>query len=348
MSLGPVMTDIAGTALTDAERRRLQRPEVGGLILFSRNYESPPQIAALLEEVHALREPRLLVAVDHEGGRVQRFRDGFTRLPPVGELGLAWDSDPKRALQLAEVSGWLMAAELRAVGVDISFAPVLDIDRKISAVIGDRAFHHSPEVIAALAQAYQRGMGEAGMAATGKHFPGHGGVAADSHVALPVDTRSLADLQLEDMLPFERLIHQGLKAVMVAHVIYENIDPQLAGFSPFWIQQMLRGELGFQGVVFTDDLSMIAAEAVGGPVERAHAALQAGCDMVLVCNQSDAAEAVIDALQGYENPAAQSRLIRLHGKGHSDWQQLRESDQWRRAVELVASYDVDPLLDMDM
>ncbi len=348
MSLGPVMTDIAGTALTDEERRRLQRPEVGGLILFTRNYESPQQLAELLEEVHRLRSPRLLIAVDHEGGRVQRFRDGFTKLPPVGELGVAWDADPHRARQLAQVSGWLMAAELRAVGVDISFAPVLDIDRKISAVIGDRAFHREPEVIAELAQAYQRGMGEAGMAATGKHFPGHGGVIEDSHVALPVDIRKLADLQLEDMLPFERLIHQGLAGVMVAHVIYENIDPQLAGFSPFWVNQVLRGELGFQGVVFTDDLSMIAAEAVGGPASRAQAALAAGCDMVLVCNQPESADEVIDRLAGYENPASQTRLIRLHGKGRMNWQQLHDSEQWRRAVEQIASYDVDPLLDMDM
>jgi len=342
------MADIAATGLTDAERRRLQQPAVGGLILFSRNYESPQQLRALLDEVHALREPRLLVAVDHEGGRVQRFRDGFSRLPAVGELGHVWEQDAERALQLAEISGWLMAAELRALGVDISFAPVLDIDRKNSTIIGDRAFHQDPEVIAELAHAYQRGMREAGMAATGKHFPGHGGVSEDSHMALPVDRRELQDLRMEDILPFERLIKLGLEGIMVAHVIYEKIDSRLAGFSPFWIQDILRGELGFRGAVFSDDLSMAAAHAAGDAAARARAALAAGCDMLLVCNQPESADAVIAELGDYADPASQARLIRLHGREAPDWDTLRQSKPWRLAVEQVASYDSDPLLDMDM
>ncbi|WP_354671194.1 beta-N-acetylhexosaminidase [Thiohalobacter sp. IOR34] len=348
MVLGPLMIDLQGTELTAAERERLLRPEVGGVILFSRNYESPRQLQALVESIHRLRDPHLLVAVDQEGGRVQRFRDGFTRLPPVAELGLAYDQDRRAALRLAETSGWLMAAELRAVGVDFSFAPVLDLAYGRSAVIGDRAFHRRPEAVAELAAAYQRGMQRAGMQAVGKHFPGHGAVSEDSHLALPVDTRSYADIRLADLLPFERLIHQGLAGVMAAHVVYEAVDPRAAGFSAFWLREVLRDELGFQGVIFSDDLSMVAAEVAGDPVRRAKAALAAGCDMVLVCNQPQAAEAVLDALQGHDDPAAHLRLVRMHGRGQTDWETLRASRAWREAVEAVRGYDVDPLLDMDM
>ncbi len=348
MVLGPVMLDVGGTALEEADRRRLRAPAAGGVILFSRNYESPEQIRALVEEIHALREPRLLVAVDHEGGRVQRFREGFTRLPPMAELGLAWDADPGRALELAERTGWLLAAELRAVGVDFSFAPVLDLDRGVCAVIGDRAFHRDPETVAELAGALQRGMRAAGMQAVGKHFPGHGGVAEDSHLELPVDDRPLADIELADLVPFERLIHRGIAGIMPAHVVYRQVDSRPAGYSAFWIGEVLRDRLGFQGAVFSDDLSMAAAEVAGGPAERARAALAAGCDMVLVCNDPGAADEVLEALARHEDPAAQARLARLHGRGGTDWQALRASESWRLAVEAVRSYDVDPLLDMDM
>lgn len=349
MTLGPVMVDLQGTALTESERRRLLRPEVGGVLLFTRNYESPEQIRALVSEIHALRDPHLLVAVDHEGGRVQRFRDGFTRLPPVAELGLVHDRDPREAETLAEMSGWLMAIELRAVGVDLSFAPVLDIGRDLCPVIGDRAFHRDPEVIARLAGAYQRGMKRAGMAAVGKHFPGHGGVCEDSHLALPCDTRSLADLQLEDLVPFERLIHQGLPGMMIAHVRYSAINDRLAGFSPFWLREYLRGELGFQGAIFSDDLSMVAAEAAGDVPLRAHAALEAGCDMVLVCNAPDDADAAIDRLRGHADPAAQLRLTRLHGRQPApEWDALHRDPAWIEARDRVRGYDQEPLLDMDM
>jgi beta-N-acetylhexosaminidase len=348
MSLGHVMTDIVGTALSDDDRRRLRHPQVGGVILFSRNYESPEQITALVAELHRLREPRLLIAVDQEGGRVQRFRDGFTRLPPVGELGLVYDRDPRRARTLATQTGWLMAAELRAVGVDLSFAPVLDLNREICPIIGDRAFHRDPEIVADLAVTYQKGMQTAGMQAVGKHFPGHGGVTVDSHLALPTDTRRFVDIQMEDMRPFARLVHQGLAGMMAAHVIYAAADAQPAGFSRFWLHEQLRGELGFQGVIFSDDLSMAAADFAGDYPTRARAALHAGCDMILVCNRSDAADAVLDSLGDYADPAAHMRLARLHGRHGQDWNSLRSSDTWHRAVAAVNSYDDAPLLDMDM
>lgn len=348
MSLGHVMVDIVGTSLTEDDRRRLRHPQVGGVILFSRNYESPQQIAALVADIHALREPRLLIAVDQEGGRVQRFRDGFTRLPPVGELGRVHDREPQRALTLATTTGWLMAAELRAVGVDLSFAPVLDLNREICPVIGDRAFHRDPEVVAGLAHAYQKGMQAAGMQAVGKHFPGHGGVTVDSHLALPTDTRSFVDIQMEDMLPFVRMIHQGLAGIMAAHVLYREVDAQPAGFSSFWLREQLRRELGFQGVIFSDDLSMAAADYAGDYPARARAALRAGCDMILVCNRSDAADQVLDSLGDHADPAGLARLARLHGRNGRDWSTLHASEAWQRAVAAVSSYEEAPLLDMDM
>lgn len=348
MSLGPVMLDIEGTSLTHSERERLLHPLAGGVILFSRNYESPRQIGRLTSAIHALREPRLLVAVDQEGGRVQRFRDGFTRLPPVGELGIAYDQNPVRAVELAEKTGWLMAAELGALGIDISFAPVLDLDRGQCPVIGDRAFHRNPDVVAELAHAYQRGMVRAGMQAVGKHFPGHGAVSADSHLELPTDERQYADIRMEDMIPFERLIHQDLAGIMVAHVCYPDVDRNPAGFSPFWLRDVLRNELGFQGVIFSDDLSMIAAEAAGDYPARARAALAAGSDMILVCNNADAADEVLESLGEFQDPAAHIRLARMHGKPSMGWDELHASGDWKRTVAEVKSYDTDPLLDMDM
>lgn len=348
MSLGPVMVDIAGTELASEEQEMLRHPLVGGVILFGRNYESPQQIERLIADLHGLRTPRLLVAVDQEGGRVQRFRDGFTRLPALGKLGEAYDRERKRALHYAQLTGWLMASELRAVGVDISFAPVLDLDRGVSTVIGDRAFHSRPEVVADLGHAYIIGMRDAGMAATGKHFPGHGSVAADSHVAVPVDERDFADIAAEDMASFERMIHFGLAAVMMAHVIYPRIDPQPAGFSKRWIQDTLRGELDFQGAVFSDDLSMAAAAGLGGYPARAQAALDAGCDMVLVCNNPGGRDQVLDGLGAFDDPVGQLRLARLHGRHDTDMTALRAGDQWRNAVRAIQEYDPDPLLDMDM
>ncbi|HED35349.1 MAG TPA: beta-N-acetylhexosaminidase [Gammaproteobacteria bacterium] len=335
MSPGPVMLDLVGVSITPQEREMLLHPQTGGVILFTRNYESPEQIASLICEIHSLRSPHLLVAVDHEGGRVQRFRDGFTHIPPAALYARGYDKDKKQAKLLARECGWLMAAECRAVGIDISFAPVLDIGKGVSGVIGDRAFHSKPEMIAELAHEYMSGMREAGMSATGKHFPGHGSVKEDSHTAQPVDERDLSDILMEDVVPFERMIHYGLAAVMPAHVVYPAVDDKPAGYSRVWLQQILRQQLNFQGMIFSDDLSMQAAGVAGDFASRAELALQAGCDMVLVCNHTDAASQVLQSLENYSNPASQARLIRMHGRGNIDRQALMASAQWKSVVEKV-------------
>ena len=336
MPLGPVMLDLQGLELSPEERQRLRHPLVGGVILFSRNYHSPAQVEALVRDIHALREPQLLVAVDHEGGRVQRFRDGFTALPPSRELGRIYDENPKRARRLAETSGWLMATELRAVGVDFSFAPCLDLDRGVSRVIGDRAFHSHPETVADLAHAYMLGMHRAGMAATGKHFPGHGAVAADSHLALPVDERKLVDIQAEDLVPFERMIHYGLEGIMPAHVVFSRVDALPAGFSSTWLRKILRAQLGFQGIIFSDDLSMEGAKVAGDVVTRAKMALSAGCDMVLVCNDAQAADQVLEGLGAHDDPVSHLRLVRMHGRENPTRRQLAQDQSYRDAVRAVS------------
>jgi len=348
MSMGPVMVDLMGLELQPEERDMLQHPAVGGVILFSRNYESPQQVGELAARIHALRQPPLMVAVDQEGGRVQRFRDGFFRLPPVGRLGEIHDQDPRRALYLAQEAGWLMASEVLAVHVDLSFAPVLDLDLGVSDVIGDRAFHRDPEVVSELALAYQRGMHEAGMASVGKHFPGHGGVAADSHQTLPEDPRRYADLEMQDMVPFQRLSHNGLNGIMVAHVLYPQVDAQPAGFSSRWLRQLLRESLGFQGAIFSDDLSMGGAEWAGDYPQRARMALEAGCDMVLVCNQPERAAQVVESLSGYHDPAAQLRLARMHGRAFPSLAGLRDNPRWQTAVRLLEDCEAERWLDMDL
>ena len=348
MTLGPLMLDIEGCELGPEDRELIAHPAVGGVILFTRNYDCPEQITALVSDIHAVREPRVLVAVDQEGGRVQRFRDGFTRLPPLACLGKLYDNDRKRALNLAQTAGWLMAVEMRAVGVDISFAPVLDLDYGVSTIIGDRALHSRPEAVAALAHAYQRGMQNAGMAATGKHFPGHGAVAADSHLDLPVDERRYEDIAQWDLVPFERMVHYGLAAVMMAHVLYPEVDRQPAGFSEFWIRAVLRDTLGFQGLVFSDDLSMQGAACVGDHVERARAALAAGCDMVLVCNDRENAVRVAQAYEDYANPVLMTRLMRLHGRQAPDMAELTASPRWQQAVAAVRGCEENPELELDL
>ena len=348
MALGPVMVDLAGTEITPDEREMLLHPQTGGVILFTRNFESLGQLTELVREIHALRDPHLLVAVDHEGGRVQRVREGFSRLPPVSRLGEIYRKDVDRARVLARESGWLMAAELRAVGIDFSFAPVLDIAHGVSGVIGDRAFHSDPEIVADLAQHYMRGMNEAGMAATGKHFPGHGGVKEDSHVALPIDHRPLEDIRAVDLVPFERMVHYGLAGIMPAHVIYAQVDPEPAGFSAYWLQGVLRTELGFSGVIFSDDLSMAAADVGGTFVQRARKALGAGCDMVLVCNHPEGAREVLDGLGDFSDPVGQVRLARMHGRKGVALGELRASERWASASAMVASYDDSPWLEMNV
>ncbi len=336
--LGPVMADLEGLALSDTERRRLLHPQCGGVILFARNYESPEQLRALVAEIHALRQPRLIVAVDQEGGRVQRFREGFQSLPPLGRLGDLYDRDEPRAIELSETLGWLMAAELRHYGIDISFAPVLDLGHSHSSVIGDRAFHLRPDAIARLGNAWIRGMTRAGMEAVGKHFPGHGSVRGDSHHELPFDRRELATIERHDLVPFRRVIRTHLAGIMMAHVIYERVDARPAGYSPVWIRQILRGDLGFEGAVFSDDLSMSGAQSVGGYPERARAALDAGCDMLLVCNNPDGADEVLEALGDYLDPVAQLRLVRMHGLPGRLPEPLFDSEEWRRAVDRLKAF----------
>lgn len=337
MTLGPVMLDVDGTILTAEDRELLRHPNVGGVILFTRNCESPQQLQHLAGEIHALRRPELVIAVDQEGGRVQRFREGFTPLPAMHLLGRHYDLEQDRALQLAETCGWLMAAELRAVGVDLSFAPVLDLDYGLSEVIGDRAFHRDPDVVARLAKRFAAGMRRAGMAAVGKHFPGHGGVIADSHHVLPEDRRPYADL-LDDMRPYEALIPEGLGGVMAAHVVYSRLDRMPAGFSRWWLNNELRIRLRFQGAVFSDDLSMAGAAIAGSAEERARLALAAGCDVVLVCNDRQAAIAVVEALGDWYEPAAHLRLARLRGRGLANGT-LSASPEWQRAGAALRDFE---------
>ena len=305
---GPVMIDIAGLLPTAAEADMMRNPLVGGVILFTRNYESPAQLRSLTSALHALK-PGLLIAVDHEGGRVQRFRAGFTELPSMGSLGERYAQDPALALLLTEAAGFVLAWELRALGVDLSFAPVLDLAYGRSAVIGNRAFHRDPEIVSQLAGALRRGLHAAGFAAVGKHFPGHGFVEADSHHDLPVDSRPYAAIEADDLKPFQALIREGLEGIMPAHILYDAVDSRPAGFSSFWLQDVLRGRLGFDGVIFSDDLSMKGAVGAGAPAERARAALGAGCDMVLLCNDPDAARELLDGLAGCDWPAESARRL---------------------------------------
>ena len=345
MTLGPVMVDLAGIALEPEERDMLRHPQVGSVILFARNYESPAQLARLVAEVHALRSPALLVAVDQEGGRVQRFREGFTRLPPLREIGRRYASDRAAGLALARELGWLMAAELRAVGVDMSFAPCVDLDYGVSSVIGDRALHADAGAVGELAVAYMLGMRDAGMAATAKHFPGHGAVAADSHVASPVDRREWPDVEA-DFGPYRRLIANGLPAVMVAHVVFPAIDAHPASLSRHWVREILRGDLGFQGAVFADDLSMAGAAAFGDIVARARLAHGAGCDVLPVCNDRAAALALLDAMRTAPDPASPMRLARLHGRDAGP-APLDRDPRWQGAVAAARSLVDRPALELE-
>ncbi|MDH5634005.1 MAG: beta-N-acetylhexosaminidase [Gammaproteobacteria bacterium] len=330
------MMDLRGTQLQEDERDMLRHPLTGGLIFFSRNFESAQQIEELAKEIHALQKRRLLICVDHEGGRVQRFREGFTVLPPMRRFGEIYGENRKRAKRLAEMAGWLMATELNAVGIDFSFAPVLDLDFGVSEVIGDRSFHRDPDVVSDLAHSLIIGMKKGGMAATGKHFPGHGAVAADSHVALPVDERSLADIRMDDLVPFERLVEYGLAGIMPAHVRYPRVDEAPAGFSRVWLQQILRKELNFQGVIFSDDLTMEGATVAGDIVARAEVAIDAGCDMALVCNNSNEVARLLDGYRREPEPTSMLRLARMHGKPVLARTALAGDPRWQESTEAIS------------
>ncbi len=341
MTLGPLMVDVAGPTLDAEDREVLAHPLVGGVILFARNYVDPAQLTALVADIHQLRTPALLVAVDQEGGRVQRFRSGFSLLPPARRLGREFDFAPRAGLELARRLGWLMAAELRAHGVDLSFAPVVDLDYGVNEAIGDRALHPRGTVVGQLAVAWMHGMRDAGMVATAKHFPGHGAVVADSHVALPVDRRELVDLE-EDLAPYRVLIANGLAGVMMAHVQFPAVEAVPASVSRRWIQGILRGDLRFNGVVFSDDLSMEGAGAAGGILERAHRARAAGCDVLLVCNARAAVLALLDGLRQEPEPASALRRVRLRGRDGMPREVLEASLTWRDSQRALARCQAPP------
>lgn len=331
---GVLMLDLEGVALTDEERELLTHPQVGGVILFARNIRDVAQVQALVADIRRCR-PQILLAVDQEGGRVQRLREGFTRLPAMLHFGRLWQQDPAAARALAIDCGWLMAAEVLACGLDFSFAPVLDLHTGLSEVIGDRAFAADPDTLAELATGFMQGMHEAGMATTGKHFPGHGSVVADSHHALPLDTRPLQQIREQDMQPFVRCL-SVMDAVMPAHVIYEQADAECAGFSRFWLQTVLRQELGFNGIIFSDDLVMAAAAAAGNMEDRVKKALDAGCDMLLVCNDRKAALQALTTLETMKvepNP----RLLRMQGKHHLDFDTLNATPRWQQTRQRLSA-----------
>jgi beta-N-acetylhexosaminidase len=310
IKLGPVVVDVAGLSLTDDDRARLAHPMVGGVILFARNFSNRDQVKALCAEIRALRTPRLLICVDHEGGRVQRFKEGFTRIPPMIELGQLWDKDVLAACKKATYYGEIIGRELKDVGVDLSFTPVLDLDYGQSSVIGDRALHADPRVVAMLARSLSHGLLLSGMGNCGKHFPGHGYAKADSHHEIPVDERSKKVILDKDAAPYGWM-GETLLSIMPAHVIYPEVDTQPAGFSEIWLKKILRKQLGFDGVIFSDDLTMEAASVAGNMQQRAQAAFKAGCDMVLVCNQPNSADAILSDLQWKRSAAFDRRLGRL-------------------------------------
>jgi beta-N-acetylhexosaminidase len=329
-----VVVDVLGPALTDEDRERIRHPAAGAVILFARNYENPDQLKLLTEDIERLREPALPVCADHEGGRVQRFREGFTAIPPMRTLGKLWDRDRDAAREAATSIGYIVAAELGAHGVDFSFAPVLDLDYGGSSVIGDRALHFDPSAVGALGACLVRGLAQGGVAAVAKHFPGHGYAEADSHVAVPRDERSFKEILRKDIVPYRTVIEAGLAAVMPAHVIYPQVDAEPAGYSKHWLQEVLRGKLGFEGLVFSDDLSMEGAAVAGGPPERARAAIGAGCDMVLLCNNPKGLDELLESLKDVQL-AKPDRLERMKRQGGRD---LRKSVAYREAQDVLQKF----------
>ena len=335
---GPVMADVNAFRLTDEEKQRLLDPAVGGVILFRRNFENVAQLKELVREIKAVRTPELIVAVDHEGGRVQRFIDGFTRLPAMNVLGRIWDEQgPDAAKPQAEQVGWVLAAELSACGIDLSFTPVLDLDWGQCAVIGNRSFHHDAETVAELALALQKGLNRGGMKSCGKHFPGHGFVEGDSHHVLPQDGRSMAELEAADIVPFRRMSAAGMAAVMPAHVVYPQVDGNPAGFSAKWLKDILRRDIGFKGVIFSDDLTMEGACGAGGIKERARISFDAGCDIVLVCNRPDLVDELRDGFDMPDNAELAARWQYMANTlGAEEAEKTMRTEAFRAAREATA------------
>lgn len=340
MSLGPIMLDLTGLEVTAEERDLLKHPQVGGIILFTRNYQNPEQLQQLIKQIRQISQRHLLIAVDHEGGRVQRFREGFTQLPALHTIGKLYDQNPRYAEHYAQQHAWIMASELLAFDIDFSFAPILDLHKNISEVIGDRALHNTPYIATKLASVYCTAMQQAGMATVGKHFPGHGSVAADSHTEIPIDKREYAEIAVDDLIPFTHLATQ-LNGIMPAHVIYEKIDKLPAGFSPYWLQTILRQQLKFNGAIFSDDLSMQGANVVGSVEEKLTLAFDAGCDMALICNDRTTA---IQALQYLDHKAFRlnsrsvMRLQKMRGTPKLSQRELFKSRKWLHAREVVKQF----------
>lgn len=339
LARGPVMADVAAYTLTDEEKQRLSHPAIGGVILFRRNYQSRAQLKALIQEIKALRTPELVVAVDHEGGRVQRFIPEFTRLPAMRTLGTYWDTTgSQQALALAEQVGWVLATELRSCGVDLSFTPVLDLEWQQEGVIGNRSFHQQPEIVSQLAIALQRGLARGGMASCGKHFPGHGYAHGDSHVTLPVDDRPLAQLAAADLQPFQQLMAAGMASIMPAHVIYTQIDAaDPAGFSALWLKHILREQMHFDGVIFSDDLTMEGASMAGDVCARARSAFTAGCDIVLVCNKPDWVDTLLTHFSWPDNDRLAQRWQMISGRGRpEEFEAMRQWHDFIAAQERIS------------
>ena len=342
MGRGFIMTDISGRELTSADRDLLLEENVGGVILFSRNYESPQQISKLVQEIRNLKSPPLLVAVDHEGGRVQRFRNGFTDIPAMRKIGRLYGINANVALKVSETVGWIIGAELRSVGIDLSFAPCVDLDWGVSSVIGDRSFHKNKYAVENLAYHFSKGMRESGMSPVAKHFPGHGAVAIDSHEDLPVDRREFSKL-LDDIYPYESLIRKNtVPAVMMAHIIYKEADNLPASISEYWMQNHLRNQLNFNGVIFSDDLSMHALRDYGDTVTRAEKALRSGCDMILICNDRDNTKKVIQAKKNHRNYNSMIRIARVSGKKTYSLGELQNDQKWRSARALIEKFVINP------
>ncbi|WP_448567364.1 beta-N-acetylhexosaminidase [Thalassotalea ganghwensis] len=332
------MIDVEGTSLTQEDKELLNHPLVGGVILFSRNYQSPQQISALTDDIRTSVNGNILIAVDHEGGRVQRFREGFSAIPAMGKIYQLASANIEQAAVMAKQAGTLMALEVQSVGIDISFAPVLDINN-ISAVIGDRSFHQQPDIVAMLAHHFINGMKSVGMQATGKHFPGHGSVKADSHIAMAIDERSYQAIEKVDMQPFKQLIADNqLAAIMPAHVIYPDVDDKSVGFSRIWLQDILRNRLGFDGVIFSDDLSMHGASSIGGFIERAEAAQEAGCDMLLMCNNRLAVFEVIDNANLVTCGYGEQRIAKMLKTSLSTWQDMKQMPLWQSLNQEISNW----------